>query len=481
MADFVDREHELAGLEDAYRRYPGLVLLWGRRRVGKSALLQRFAAGKPAVFSQAIEGTPLDQLAQLTARFLEFRADPFLAAAPLANWPQAIAMMERLAADGARAGDGPLIVVLDEFPYYVTSTPELPSLLQDAWERWKAGTLPLILVLAGSQIALFEKHVLLGPLFGRRTFGQQLPPLGYREAGLFFPDYSTADRIRAYAVLGGVPYYLEQFDPDLPLERNIRERILSKGQVLYDEADLFAKEELGGEASTYLSIISAVADGKTRQGEIANAVGIESTAAPRYLNQLARLHVLERSKPAQAPDNARSGLWSVSDGYLRFWFRFVRANITDLEARRVDAVYADKVAPSLDHFVSKPAFESVVRAYTAGAIGVDPDFPARGEVGAWWGQIPDERKPGTRETRSGEIELVVYDGKKLVLAGEAKWHDGLVDTDALAQLLGTVVHAPGYGTHTRLALFARDGFTPQLEERAARDGILLRTAADLYA
>jgi len=389
--------------------------------------------------------------------------------------------MERLAVDGARAGDPPLIVVLDEFPYYVSSTPELPSLIQDAWERWKTAKLPLVLVLAGSQIALFEKHVLLGPLFGRRTFGQQLPPLGYREAGLFFPQYDPVDRMRAHAVLGGVPYYLEQFDANVPLEQNIRERILSKGQVLYDEADLFAKEELGTEASTYLSIISAVADGKTRQGEIANAVGIESTAAPRYLNQLARLHVLERNKPAQAPDNARSGLWSVSDGYLRFWFRFVRANITDLEARRVDAVYGNKVAPMLDQFVSRPAFESVVRAYTASVIGVDPAFPVRGEVGAWWGQIPDPRKPGTREMRSGEIELVVYEGKKLVLAGEAKWHDGLVDGDALSQLLGTVVHLSGYGKHTRLALFARDGFTPAVVARASRDGIILRTVADLYA
>jgi hypothetical protein len=477
---FVDRVHELAALGEIWGMRRQVALLWGRRRVGKTTLLQRFAEGKPTVFYQAVQGTAGEQLARLTDRIVAFRPDPVLMAAPLANWDQAIAYLLGMARDAKRAGH-PLLVVLDEFPYLVVSTPRLPSLLQAALEDVKLEDLPLFLVLAGSQIALFERHVLHGPLYSRRTWGQQLPPLGYRDAGAFFPAWSAADRLRAWAILGGIPYYLEQFEPDRSLDWNVVNRILRKGQVLYDEAELFVKEELGAEAATYLSIVTAVAGGATRQGEIAAGAVIPSSATSAYLAQLRRLHVLEHIKPMHAPDTARSGLWRVTDNYLRFWFRFVRPNLTDLEARRAAEVFRDRVRPRLDAFVSLPAFEDACREHARMAIGHDPEYPARADVGQWWGQVPDERHPGTKRARSGEVEIVGYEGKDLVFAAEAKWQRGPVDTDVLGQLIGTVKHLPGYGPGTRLAIYSRDGFTPFLAQRAKASGVILRTVEDLYA
>lgn len=480
MTPFVDRDHELTALADLWGMRFQLVLLWGRRRVGKTRLIQQFAEGKDAITYQADEGTATEQLARLTDRILAYRDDPQLRAQPLANWDAAVAVLLRLAREAKNAAR-PLLVVLDEFPRLVVATPRLPSLLQNAIEDIRREDLPLFIVLAGSQIGLFEQHVLLGPIYGRRTWGEQLPPLGYRAAGEFFPGWSPVDRLRAWALLGGIPYYLEQWDPARSLERNITARLLRKGAVLYDEAELMIKEELGTDAATYLSILAAVADGDTRQGAVASRVGIDSPAAGRYLAQLRRLHMVDHRQPALAAEGGRRGIWVLADNYLRAWFAFVRANRTELEGRHEDHVFRVRVRPRLDAFVSKPAFEDAVRAHATSAIGHDPEFPANATVAAWWGPVPDERYPGTRRTREAEIDIVAFDGRSLVLAGEAKWTAGLEDGGSLAQLRDTVVHVPGYDpATTKLAIYARKGFTEPFRRNAQAAGVILRTVDDLY-
>lgn len=480
MTEFVNRQHELNDLEELWGPQFQLALLWGRRRVGKTRLIQQFTAGKPAIVYQADEGTAAEQLARLTDRILAYSDDAALAPQPLANWDAAIATLLRFAREAKRDGH-PLLLVLDEFPRLVVSTPRLPSMLQDAIEDIRREGLPLFIVLAGSQIALYEQHVMHGPLYGRRTWGEQLPPLDYQEAAEFFPNWSASDRLRAWALLGGIPYYLEQWNPSRSLEWNIINRLLMKGSVLYDEAELMIKEELGADAATYLSIIAAVADGATRQGEIASLVGIDSPAASFYLKQLSRLHMADHVYPIESGTGSRRGIWQISDHYLRAWFAFVRSNRTDLEARRADRVFRDRIRPRLDAFVSKPAFEDAVRAHAGESVGSDPEYPVTGRIGAWWGPIPDESAPGSRRTREGEIEIAGYDGRNLVLAGEAKWSRSRESGEALAQLRRTVVHVPGYDPdRTRLAIYARSGFTAAFRERATAAGVILRTVEDLY-
>lgn len=481
MTGFIGREQELADLEGLWGMRYQMALLYGRRRVGKTRLISEFADGKPTISYQADEGTATEQLARFTERIIAYRPDPVLTAQPLANWPAAIATIMRLARE-AKAQAHPLLLVLDEFPRLVVSTPALPSILQAAIEDIKRDDLPLFLVLAGSQIGMFEKHVVHGPLYGRRTWGERLPPLSYREAAGFFPGWTHADRLRAWALLGGIPYYLEQWDPSRTLDWNIRRRLLRKGAVLYDEADLMMKEELSSEASTYLSIIAAIADGRNRPSEIGDRAGLQTTTVGKYLDQLARLHMLRHPSPAGAAITSRKGIWQIDDHYLRAWFRFIRTNRTDLENRREDDVFRDRIKPVLDHFVSKPAFEDAAREHVSGAIGRDPAFPRTGVVGAWWGPVPDETHPGTRRTREGEIEIVAYDGHRLTLAAEAKWSKGREGGAALEQLRGTVAHVPGYDpAQTRLAIYTRDGFTNAFRVRAAGEGVLLRTVDDLYA
>ena len=237
---FIDRVADLEELESRWGTKPQLYLLWGRRRVGKSALIRQFAAGHEAIIYQAVTGTITDQLSLLTRRIRAWREDPLLAAAPLANWEQAFAYLENLGLI-RKASDQPLLVVLDEFQYLYASDDTVISRLQEFLEVVKHDDLPLFLIVSGSAISFFEERILVGTVFGRRTAGGLLRPLPYRDATLFFPDWSAADRVRAWAVLGGMPYYLEQFDPRRSLEWNIRERMLRRNQVLYNEADLLLR------------------------------------------------------------------------------------------------------------------------------------------------------------------------------------------------------------------------------------------------
>lgn len=479
MRAFVDRTHELAALEELWGPRFQLALLWGRRRVGKTRLIDEFARHKPAITYQADEGTATEQLARLSDRLLAYRDDPLLRAQPLANWDAAVATIISHARDAKQAGH-PLLVVLDEFPRLVVSTPRLPSLLQAAIEDIRRDDLPLFLVLAGSQISLYERHVLHGPLYGRRTWGAQLAPLGYREATAFFPDWDPADRLRAWALLGGIPYYLEQWEPSRSLEWNITNRLLRKGSVLYDEAELMIKEELSSDAAVYLSVIAAVAGGATRPSDIASRAGLDGRVASRYLDQLRRLHIVEHLAPAGVSSSSRRGIWRLGDHYLRAWFEFVRANRTDLEAHRPEVVFRSRVRPRLDEFVSRPAFEDAAREHARRSVGSDPAYPAAATIGAWWGPVPDDRHPGGRRTREGEVDIVGYEGRWLVLAGEAKWRARLEDGAALEQLRRTVTHVPGFDDRrTKLAIYARDGFRDDFRARADAQGVILRTVDDL--
>ena len=474
---FIDREADLAEMESRWGTQPQFQLLWGRRRVGKSALIRRFARGKDAIVYQAVTGTVADQLSLFTRRILAWRADPFLEAAPLSNWEQAFAYLERLGRE-RKAIDEPILLALDEFQHLAASDADVISHLSAFHETVKHEDLPFYVVISGSSISFFERKIAIGNVFGRRTFGGLLAPLGYRDAGAFFPGWPEADRLRAWAVLGGMPYYLEQFDPDKSLGWNIRERMLRRNQVLYNEAELLLRDELN-EPATYHSVLAAIAGGATANNQIATKAGVEPSNLSFYLQNLARLHLIERAVPFGVdPRKSKKGQWAITDGYLAFWHAFIRPNAVELEAGRVDEVWKRIVQPRLDEFVSKPAFEVACRAFVREAIGHDPRLPDTGAVGAWWGSAP-VLIDGERTSERYEADVVAGAPKNVMLVGEAKWSDG-VDNHALGQLRRVVEKMPGTSESTRLALFSRGGFDDGLRAVAEVEGIHLFDVSDLF-
>ncbi len=470
MAPFIDREAELAWLREGWASgQPQLRIIYGRRRVGKSALLDRFAQGTRTIVCQAVEGTTGDQLRDLTAAVLACEDDPVLRAAPLANWGQALAVFQRL------ARSDPLLVILDEYQYMAEADPTLASQLQRWWSR-DVGELPICLILCGSYIRFFVHNVLAGPAYGRATGSLQLRPLGYRAAAAFFPAWSHEDHVRAFAITGGMPFYILQLDPAQSLEWNIVNRILQRGAVLYQEAELLLREELK-EPRLYFSILRAMADGCTRASEIAGRVGKRSEITP-YLKNLEALDVVAYTEPLLG--KRRRGIWTIADPYLRFWFRFVLPYQGQLEhGASSERIYRDMVTPHLDQFVSKPAFEDICRAWTLHA-GDNGMFPAIGEIGAWWGPVPAPLPDNPRHQSEGEIEVVAVRGASLLLAGESKWTRDPVGFSVLNHLRQTVAHVPGAHQDTRLVLFGRS-FDPRLQAAAMAEGVALVSVDDLYA
>ncbi|TAK22583.1 MAG: ATP-binding protein [Chloroflexota bacterium] len=473
-ATFLDRAAETRWLNEGWNGQPQFRILYGRRRIGKSALIDAFAAGRRSIVYQAAEGTTADHLRDLTATLAEFADDPVLRAGPLPNWSAALAYVARLAARE------PLLFVIDEYQYAAEADDSLASVVQRWWSREiEAGPIPLYFVICGSYVRLFERKVLNGPMYGRNTGIWKLSPLKCADASLFFPAWSAEDRIRAYAVLGGIPYYLSQFDLSRGLAWNIANRVTRKGAALFEEAELVVREELR-DPGLYFSILRAIDDGCTEYGQILSRVrpGNEPGNITAYLKMLVALGFAESHTSIVGKSRP---VWRITDPYLRFWFRYVLPRQARFErATDPDRAYAEMVAPTLDHFVSRPAFEEICRDWVLAQADRGRWRSPIDDVGSWWGKIPDSADAGPRATVSRELEVVAVRGKDVVLVGEAKWSNGPVGFSALNRLRETVRHVPGVSAETQLVLFGRR-FDRRLREHASAEGVTLIEPADLIA
>jgi AAA+ ATPase superfamily predicted ATPase len=459
---FINRHRELAAIERSFASDRAeLFVLYGRRRVGKTELLRAACAGRRAIFFVADLGTEASALSEFTRQVSQFAFDRPDAISPFDSWEAAFAFLVPLARDER------LVVVLDEFTYLVESTPSLPSVLQRLWDAELRHT-RIQLLLCGSYVGLMEQHVLgyRAPLYGRRTGQWQVQPLDFRDARLFLPAYEPADQVRAFAVLGGVPAYLLQFEDRLPLEVNIAERILTPGTVLFDEPRFLLLQELR-DPRRYFTILEAIAAGRTRVNEIAQAVGVTAASLSFYLGTLRDLGLVERAVPAteRYPERSKQGLHRLLDPFLRFWFRFVHPNRSLLARGELPRVQA-QIMDQMDQFTG-PVFEAICREHVwrlaqSGRLGFEPRA-----VGSWW-------------DRQDEVDVVAV-GDDAVLVGECKWtvrpvgtniHDDLVArAEHIRSLLGV--------THVRYALFARAGFTAEMAQQAEAENIILVDLAEL--
>lgn len=366
------------------------------------------------------------------------------------------------------------MLAIDELPYLCETTPSLASVIQRWWDA-VGQHLPIVVILAGSHVSFMERLAAqAGELYGRRTRLISLQPFDYLDAGRFLPGYTPTDRLRAYAVVGGMPAYLARFSDGVSLARNILEQILEPGAFLRDEARWILIEELRSEA-TYHSVMAAIARGKTRPSEIAADIGATgATAIGPYLNRLADMRLIERRLPVTDDPAAavRRGLHAVADQYLTFWFRFVAPSHTYLEGGMAEHVLGTRILPDLDHHVSRPAFEDAARQYLLRRQAGRALPVAFSRIGGWW------RGRGAADPE--EIDVVAADDRRVVLVGECKWSDEWVKLGDLNELRRKAA-AAGFPADVRYALFAKSGFDPNLAAVARAEGVLLATVDDMYA
>ena len=442
---FLGRRQELALLSREYDQpRPSLIVMRGRRRVGKSTLLLHTLKDRPSVYFQASRLTSTDNLAFLRETIASsLGADPVLDG--LMTWPSVLAYL----AGQARHHPG-LVVVLDEFPYLADAEPALPSLIQAAWDRIQAESVPITLVLCGSSVSFMAELLAeRNPLHGRQTLDLNLEPLSYREAGERFERWPLDERLRAYGVFGGMPYYLALCDPAMTLRQNIEDVILDRGAPLHDEPTHLLQSELTSVAR-YASVLRAVADGCTQWGEIVNRLPDlkEGSQLGPYMARLEGLRLIEAHRSLDSDARARNTRYRLGDPFLGFWYHFVLPNQSALEVGHQAQVFEQAIAPHLDRFLG-PVFETVCRDFVRRHGQEVFGTPAR-EVGAIWGADFDL-----------DVAATLLDGRTVL--GECKWWEDRVGLNVLEKLRSSVGKTRHAAATTELALFSRAGFTEEVQ------------------
>jgi hypothetical protein len=458
---FVDRHIERRALEDAWASgRPELVVVHGRRRVGKSELLARFAARKPFAYYVAAQQLERDQLADLgialgplSAGFRRGRP-PRLA---LEDWDELLAVVAA-AAETRRIG-----LILDEFPYLMDANPALPSLIQRWWDAVGSRT-NVMLVLSGSQQAMMARLVSEeGALYGRPTRRLHLRAFDYFHAAQFARRWAPEDRIRLYAVAGGIPDYLEEFDDGRPFRDELLRLAFSPDGRLFREAPDLLRSEFT-EPRTYETIVRSIARGANTPALIAAQSGLPgANRTTPYLERLIELGLVERRVPPNhvADPRPRISQYVLADGYLRFYYALVDPWRSAIQLGQGRHVLDEITDVMLDEFVSR-TFEDVAAQYLvrlsgAGRIG------ALSHAGFWW-------------FNGGDIDAVGMAGDRLVVAASVKWRRTVAKPGDLDDLRRDVAQVAPKAT-PGLFLFSRSGFDRNL---AGQDGVTLVDLRDLF-
>ncbi len=476
---FFNRERELADIAEFLASpRPELIIVYGRRGVGKSALLAEALSERPHLYYQATTRTLPQQLEDLSAALRAFAPDAVLPGV----LPSLEAMLDALAQIArSRSGD-PAIAVIDELPYLAQADPAAPTVLQRWWDDLRRrGATNLKVFLLGSLVSWMEEQTLSerGPLHNRRTGQIKLDPLGYGDAALFYPGWGAQDRIAAYAVWGGMPSYLEEVDPEGDVWNNVRDGILRPGARLAEEPTWLRFTDLRNDA-LYSSILRAIALGEHRPGKIARAVGKGRADDVAFqLERLCDLRLVQRVVPLHEADQARSrqALYVLADHYVAFWYRFVDRLRHLLGMRRYDEALS-RIQEDFDRYVSERAFEDVCRQFLWQARAAErlPAHLRFDAVGSWW---------VAKEDVQDEIDVVAMEGGHAVLVGECKWSRQPMDQrdlDGLGAALRKAASDLRPIDRPWRALFSRSGFTDELHALAKNpeERVLLFAPADLY-
>ena len=481
LPPLVDREQELRELRALMERgEPALALLYGRRRVGKTFLLDHAFDGGRSFYFLAGDTTPELNRRELLREIAPLLADPDDAdPSHFPSWRNVFRLFADLAADG------PFTVVLDEFQYLLGGEEDVASHLMAVWDRELRGR-PLVLVACGSHVGTMERleHG-AGPLYGRWSWAARLRPFDYFDSGRMLGERPVREKALAYGVLGGTPRFLATLRAGEPLARRLTEAVLSPRGEVHIQLDRVVEQEKGiRDPADYRAVLAAIAAGKTQIDEIADATGLRDRAhvVRRALRVLEELELVWRERNFDAPPKA-AYQHRIADNAVRFWYRFVHPNRSRLETGTPADVWNAGVEPHLNAYMGK-VFERVVREAFERCHRAWGLPPAR-DWSRWEGR--------DRNRRSIEVDLVarLEDGR--ILTGEIKWSSRPVESEVLTGLLRNLddLGRSGQGwakdalSDSRSAGFlfvSASGFTAEFKARAKKDPrILLRTLDDLYS
>lgn len=466
---FIGRKREMEKLESEYSRDSSFVVIYGRRRVGKTTLIKEFLKDKTAFYflaTEEIESQSMKRLAGVVARTTKNR---LLQNATFTDWLDLFQVIADYEPEKKK------VFVIDEFPYLVKTNSAFPSILQNAWDEVLKDK-KVMLILSGSLIGMMQKHALSydSPLYGRRTSQMRLAPLLFTDI-YAVQSLSFIESVEQYAVTGGVPKYLEFFEDGRELTEQIKDAVLSKNGFLYEEPFFLLKSE-SMTAVNYFSIIKAIADGNHKIGKIAGVLGIESSKLTPYLSTLSDLGFVEKRTPVteKNPEKSRKGLYFIADNFIRFWFKYVYPYKGELELDNMQIVLEEMKKDFETKFVAF-AYEDICKDIFANLCkrGVIDFVPSR--IGAYW--LNDY-------TGDTEIDVMAVDNQnKRIFAGECKYHRNPVDASVYYALKEKVLDAgeirKSYPVYDVIyGVFSKSGFTQRMLDAARETSNLVLVNED---
>ncbi|MBT1165600.1 ATP-binding protein [Bifidobacterium simiarum] len=472
---FVGREQELASLKKMWSKTQRsgfqMMVLYGRRRIGKTALLDEFSRNMRTLYFTARQQTSTANLRDFSRTIYSFFRMP-ATLPPFSLWQDAFDFIVDQAKN--QPGD-PFLIIFDEFPYAAITEPSLPSTLQIAIDHGFSTT-NLMMVLCGSNEGFMESEVLgyKSPLYGRRTGQMRLLPFDAFDTAKMLPSVEPQETIRYYATFGGTPYYLKQIQPELSYEQNVIDLMFDTSGLLYEEPLMLLRQELR-EPSTYNSVLNAIGAGKTKSNNIADQAGLSSpTSVSKYLRILSDLGLIERRLPfGEATTHSKKGLWNIRDPFFAFWYRFVSPNMPSIENGDGAATARDNVfGPALDTYVGQQ-FETVCRQWLIHANRTNA-LPFKASLfGKWWGTDPRIRK-------EADIDVIAANPQsKSVLLGECKWRNTLDVAQTIDLLKSRAELISGYDNRY-LALFLKTDELAEVARNRHDPDLLIATPATMF-
>lgn len=460
MKNFIDREQEMDTLQSEYERDgSALVVLYGRRRVGKTTLISEFIKDKKALFFLASEESEVQNRNAFKDKVAEFIDSDLLRNADVKTWD----VLFKAIVD--TQFESKPVIVLDEFQYLGKANPAFPSIFQRIWEELLKDR-QIMVILCGSLISMMESQTLAygSPLYGRRTAQIRLTQIPFAYYHEFFPSKNRRELIEMYAVTGGVPKYIELFSESKDIYSAIQKCVLNRSGYLYDEPHFLLQQEVT-EVGSYFSIIRAIAAGNSKLSAIAAVLETKATSLTKYLKTLIDLDILEREVPITEdnPEKSKKGLYKIKDNYLRFWFAFVYPNMSFIESGH-SRIVMDKIKKSLIKNHIAFVYEDVCkeRMWDLNAEGAWPfNFT---KLGRYW----DSKE---------EIDIAALDpdGKNLIL-GECKYWAEPVGISVLRSLEAKA-NSVSWNRDDRkvwYVLFSASGFTEELMKEAdSRSDLML--------
>ena len=461
---FYCREEELQKMEKRYgKNHFECVVIYGRRRVGKTSLINEFCKDKPTIYFSALNSTSKENLEELSKaiHLLQYPDNP--------NAPIYSSYGDALDAITELAKEQRLVFVIDEYPYLAKTEKSISSRLQHMIDHvWQHTN--LYLILCGSSMSFMEYQVLgyESPLYGRRTAQFKLEALKYKEMTVFNPDLSNTEQALVYGITGGIPHYINKLDVEEDLDAALMENLFDTSSYLFEEPENLLKQELR-EPQIYNAIISAIAGGASRANEIATKTGMESAPCMKYIKVLLDLGILKKETP-MGEKPGRKTIYTIGDNFFRFWYRFVPKNMSIISSGRIAQLYEKAVKQYYPEYMGL-IFEKMCQEYL---LYYASDLPIEiKEIGQWWGTDPKARKEVQIDIVGTPIEGKEY------LIGSCKYKNEKIGVDEL-ELLQHYAAVFGRGEKYHYYIFSKGGFTDALLEQGRLGAVTLLTLDDIY-